>query len=259
MNASFSTAGLKTLFRYPLQGREWGRKMLYLALFWLGGFIIPVVPWLFAWGYSAEVLRRSAAGRSEDGLPEWGDWSRLLMDGLRIFGAGVIASILPVGLMIVGMTYYVLVVPLGTMLAQRGNEMQFLFMMLSGMFVLFLTTAFSMLLSIAAGLVSGPAITHMLVKESFGALFQVNAWWRVLRANLGGYLVALFLIGGLYYAMVLVSSLALYTIVLACLFPLVLVALMPYMSLFAARLFGQVYREAEVEMPAGSPLPDAAI
>jgi hypothetical protein len=136
------------------------------------------------------------------------------------------------------------------------------------MLVFFCAIAFGMLLMFGLGLVSGPAITHMVRKESFVALFQVKEWGQVLRANLGGYLVAIFLYVGLVYAIQILFTTFMVTFVLCGLLPILLFAVTPYASVFMAALFGQAYREgsetlAAADDPAGDekaePLPDPVI
>jgi hypothetical protein len=265
MNGSFSTAGLKALFRYPMQGKEWGRKLLYLALFYLGGFIIPIVPWLFSCGYFAAILRQIAEGDSSGDLPEWQDWNRLLMDGLRMFAGGLILALPVVLLFTLGFSFYfgTFFAGIGASESGRDGLMGVLFSI--GMPVLFCTMAFGILLSIGLHLASGPALTHMAVKGSFGALFQVKEWWQILRANLGGYLIVIFLIYAIGYAIQMLISVTISTLVLMCITPLLLLAVAPYFTVITAVLFGQAYREgvaalAVVVEPAGDePQPDPAI
>lgn len=268
MNRSFSTAGLKALFRYPVQGKEWGRKMLYLALFFLGGFIIPVVPWLFSCGYFAAILRQTAEGDPAGDLPEWQDWNHLLMDGLRMFGAGLILALPVVLIFTFGFSFYFGTFFAGIGASESGRDGIMALMMSIGMPVLFCTMALGMLLSIGLHLVSGPALTHMAVKGSFGALFQVSEWWQVLRANLGGYLIAIFLIYAIYYGTQLLSSVIFSTFFLIFTIPLLLFAFVPYITVITAVLFGQAYREGAdtltaAAQPAGEdtaePLPDPVI
>ena len=134
-----------------------------------------------------------------------------------------------------------------------------------GMPVFFCTMAFGILLSIGLHLASGPALTHMAVKGSFGALFQVKEWWQILRANLGGYLIVIFLIYAILYAGQLLIYVTLTTLVLMCITPLLFFAITPYTTVLTAVLFGQAYREGAatltvVDEPAGDePLPDPVI
>jgi len=89
----FNTSGLKALFTYPFRQANWQSKLLILGLLSIAGLFIPVIPWLFVAGYSAELIRRQALDGGESQLPEWDDWSRLAMDGLRIMVVGFVVSL----------------------------------------------------------------------------------------------------------------------------------------------------------------------
>jgi hypothetical protein len=243
MNTSFSTSGLKALFRYPLQGKEWGRKMLYLALFFLGGFFIPVIPWLFAFGYIAEILRRTATNDGETDLPEWKDWNRLLLDGVKMLGA-VVVVVIPILIIIkVGILLYLGGMITGTQWGDSGQDILAFISIAGGMTVLFCSMALGMLFSFFWALLSGPALTHMTVKRSFAALFHVREWWKILRANLGGYLIALFLILSIGFAVQYLTMTLAYSFILCGIVPLLVIASVPYTGVLTAVLLGQAYRE----------------
>ena len=85
---SFSTRGLKALFSFPFRKSGWEMKMVVLAGFSFAGMIIPVIPWLFVYGYIAELIRRAVDSEDPE-LPGWDDWNDLLVDGLRLMGASL--------------------------------------------------------------------------------------------------------------------------------------------------------------------------
>ncbi len=139
MNQSFTTIGMKSLFQYPLRGKEWGRKLLYLGLFWLGGFIIPVVPWVFALGYFAAIVRRVAKGEADEGLPDWTDWNRILVDGIRITGAVLVLCIPLAAIFFLGFSFYMGSTFTGIGLGNSGRESLIFFTLMGGMlgFIMF--------------------------------------------------------------------------------------------------------------------------
>ena len=190
------------------------------------------------------------------------------MDGLRMFGAGLILALPVVVVFTFGFSFYFGTFFAGVGLSESGRDGLMALMMSIGMPVLFCTMAFGMLLSIGLHLASGPALTHMAVKGSFGALFQVGEWWKVLRANLGGYLIAIFLMYAIFYAAQLLSSVIFSTFILIFLLPLVLFAIAPYITIITAALYGQAYREGAETLAAADqtsgdepaePLPDPVI
>ena len=243
MNPPFNTNGLKSLFRYPFQGKEWGRKLLYLGLFWLAGSIVPVVPWLFALGYFAEIVRRVVNDEAELGLPEWTDWNRLLMDGLRVLGAGLIVCLPIAAIFFLGFSFYFGTTLTTVGLGESGREDLIFIPLMGGMMVLFCSMAVGTLLSFGLGIVSAPSVTHMLVKKEFAALFRFKEWWRVLRANLGGFLIAFFIILGLYFVFQMLTGFVIYSVVLCGLLPVLGAVVCPYLTVISAVLFGQAYRE----------------
>lgn len=245
MNESFSTTGLKALFSYPVQGKEWGRKMLYLGLFWAAGFFIPVVPWLFAGGYFAAIVRQVASGDGLSELPEWSDWNRLLIDGIRLLGASLI-YLIPVSVFFsLAISFYfgTTFAGIGLSEAGTGRDLFTALIMLTGTMVLFVASAVGMLLSLGLGFIIWPAITHMLVRESFGALFQVKEWWRVLRANLCGYLIAMVILIGLSVTLNILIQVTIFSVILCALLPVLVLIAMPYLSVISAALLAQIYRE----------------
>ncbi len=243
MNQTFNTLSLKALFRYPFQGKEWGRKLLYLGLFWLGGLIIPVVPWLFALGYFAEIMRRVANGEADLGLPDWTDWNRLLMDGLRVFGATLVISLPTVVIYMIGSTVYFGTTFSSIAMSQMGQNGLYMLTLFGGMMVFFCSMAVGMFLSVGLGIISAPALAHMVMEQKFAALFHITNWWRVLRANLGGFMIAYFILVGLYISYSFVSYFISLTVVLCGLLPVLWAVSAPYLSVICGVVFGQAYRE----------------
>ena len=92
----------------------------------------------------------------------------------------------------------------------------------------------------------------MLVKGRFGALFEVGAWWRSLRANFGGYMLALGVLMGLYMLILLGWQILYFTLVLCLFAPLLLAPVVFYAGLVYCRLVGQAYGET---LPAGPVTP----
>ena len=252
MSESFSISGIKGLFLFPLRGKEWGRKLLYLGLFWLAGSMIPMIPWLFVGGYFAAVVRKVVRDEAEK-LPEWQDWNRLILDGIRMLGAGLI-FFLPLGLFFsTAFSFYFGTSIVGIALGRGGKELASLLSSLGGMLVFGWCMAVGMFLSLLLGLIAWPATTHMIVEERFSALFEVNAWWKVVRANPGGYLIALFLFWGVFMAFQVLSQWFLFTVVLCVFLPVIYAVAMPYLTLLTADLFGQVYRESLVALGKKAP------
>ena len=81
MSQSFSSEDLKQLFAFPFQDPRWQNKFLIGSLVVFAGFIIPLIPFFFVYGYMAQIMRRIIVEKGEPFLPEWDDWGKLFVDG----------------------------------------------------------------------------------------------------------------------------------------------------------------------------------
>ena len=70
---------------------------------------------------------------------------------------------------------------------------------------------------------------HAIEQDNFSAAFQFKKWWQVLRANLGGFIVAFVIYYLATFAMTFVVQILMATVVLACL----LIVLLPGVSVYA--------------------------
>jgi len=84
----------------PMAGDKWTKPMLIGSLLIL---LTPlIVPVLAVNGYIVRLHQRKAAG--EDGLPAFGDWGQLTIDGLKVMAIGFVYALVPllVFLLLVG-------------------------------------------------------------------------------------------------------------------------------------------------------------
>jgi hypothetical protein len=240
-----SPGDLIQTFKFPFSQKSWIQKVLIIFLLMVASFIIPLIPSIFIAGYYYRVCRRIIAEDGQAALPEWDDWSRLLVDGLKYVGASIIYFI-PLFISVIVM-YLVMFLPMiGTMLPianWNGNGTPFLMMgSMLMMFLMYPMMSLMMLLSLATGIFLPPALMHLIARNSFGGAFQFSAWWKVFRANFGGYLIA-FLISLALYAVVYIGFMIFaYTIVLFCLGYILLFAMAIYCHMIASALFAQAYR-----------------
>jgi hypothetical protein len=254
---SFNTSALKALFTYPFRQPNWQSKLLVLGLLYFAGFIIPIVPWVFALGYMAELMRRQALEGGEPQLPEWADWGRLGMDGLRLGVISLVMSLPTVAIFAFGMgAYFLSFVP---MMASDGNNGAIFGLTILAMIIMTTTIVVGNVVAIGLGVVSPAVMTHAAVKRSFSALFEVREWWGVLRANLGGYAIAFALVLAVSYSGWMISTLLFSTLICCALAPLVLFAMLPYISVITSVVFGQVYREGQLKRAEGQEPPAEAV
>lgn len=243
MDLSISMAALKNVFRFPFRDPKWSNKLLVGAALFFAGFIIPLVPLLPVMGYLARLVRAGARNEDPARLPEWDNWGELFVDGLRLTAASLI-GILP-GLVIMIAGYVVYMISIFSMnTTHGGNSPEAIFSFLAAFGVFFICLALGMLLMLASALVLPPAMAHVAVKGHFGAFFQVGEWWRILRANFGGFLIATGVFMMIYLLAMVVYQVMYFTIILCVFTPLALAPILFYALVVFYRLIGQAYGEA---------------
>ncbi len=92
--------GIGTALSDPIAGDKWTRPMLIGSLLVL---LTPLlVPVLAVNGYIVRLHQRRAAG--DAGLPAFGDWGHLIIDGLKVMAIGFVYALIPLAvfLMLVG-------------------------------------------------------------------------------------------------------------------------------------------------------------
>lgn len=242
-----STSSISEILTFPFRSEHAANRLLAgVGLLFLS-IIIPILPALVVYGYLIQIMREVIDGRSP-GLPEWTDWGRLFVDGLKAFLVGLV-YLLPAGLVMgVGTGLYCGVSILGIALsegagAQSAASDAFGPLLFVSIVVFFLSISIGAVLSMLGALPLPAAEASLSANDSLGSAFAFGKLLRVIRANLGGYIVAWLLLAGMwafiYWAMMLVY----YTIVLACLLPVIIMPVSYYSMLVAAALFGDAYRE----------------
>ena len=82
MNIQAATTQLKPFFRFPIKDFQARSRFIAGSALMLGGFIVPILPGLLAYGYALRIMRATAEGEPPS-MPPWDDWSSLLSLGLR--------------------------------------------------------------------------------------------------------------------------------------------------------------------------------
>lgn len=244
MAAQTATGSLKPFFRFPFQDREATSRFLTGTALLLGGFVLPIIPALFAYGYALRILHSSAEGKPPS-MPAWEDWSSLLSLGLRGLAVGILYTLPATVLFILGTGVYFatfLLIPLASD-SPTGSGDAFLGLFLAALGVMLLAIVGGLIL-LLLGLIPLPAaLTHLVTHDRFSAAFRVGEWWPILTANPLGYLIAFVIVAGIsaiaYYAFVVLYT----TLILLCLGFLIVLPVGFYAMLVAASLFGEAYRE----------------
>ena len=244
MSTSLTSDDLQALVKFPFEDPKWKSKLGIGSLVMLAGFIIPIVPILFLYGYCAQIMRSIIVDRKEPFLPEWDDWGKLFMDGLKIFGITIIYSLPFILLMIVGYAVFfaTMMLPAFTYNPDSGSNPGG-FIPVIGMIIWLGTFGVGMLLMLAISLILPVTVTHAIATDEFSAAFKVGEWWHIFTANIGGFLIAYVILAGFWIALTVVLQVFYITIVLCCLVPFIIVGVYIYMMIIGSVMFGQAYRD----------------
>lgn len=229
---------------YPFEDPYWKSKLLIGMALTLGGMMLPVIPTLFVLGYAYQIIHRLIVEQGDLYLPEWKDWERLFKDGWRLFSVSFLYFLPMVICIVLGFVVYFGAFGI-TMAASGGssNNPAAGLLMFGGMAAQFLLMALGMLLSIALAFVMPAVLGHTVAHDSFSAGFDFIGWWKVLKANFAGFLLAVVMTMGMVMLMTLIMQVFYMTILLICLAILVPVVASFYMLLVTSALIGLAYRE----------------
>ncbi len=232
-------------FKFPFSEKSWIQKVLIIFLLMVANFIIPLIPSIFIAGYYYRICRRIIAEDGQAVLPEWDDWSRLLVDGIKYVGASIIYCI---PLLISFLLMYLVaflpmfgsILPMDTWNGNGAPPVMIGSMLL--MFLMYPMMSLMMLLSLATGTFLPPALMHLIARDSFGGAFQFSGWWKIFRANFSGYLIAYLITLALYALVYFGFMIFAYSIILCCPGYILLFAMAIYCHMIASALFAQAYR-----------------
>jgi len=249
MPEATTTTSLKATFRFPFQGPKWQSHFIIgTALIW-AGFLIPIVPGIFVYGYILRVMRRALDG-DDLVLPNWEDWGQLVLGGLR--GMVVqLAYLLPAIIVYFGgiALYFIGVfsVPFLTSTTYEGGEVASggpALLFLGSMAIMFISIFIGSVLFLLGGIPLPMVTAHFVAHDKLAAAFRVREWWSLLRVNKLGYFIAWVMVAGLMGVLYFTFMIAYYSIILCCFIPILLAPVGFYVSLVGAALFGQIYRES---------------
>ncbi len=233
MSSTATLEGVKKIILFPFQGRKWGLKLLIGSALSLAGCILPILPLLPVMGYAGQVARRVINQEEDPQLPEWKDWGLLFSDGIKLFGAillyllpGILITIAGAIILLAG--YSLLWFDPGLFAISKSYSTGLLFAGMAGSLIGMLASILGMLLYLASLLFLSPALSHMIFRDEFSAAFRVREWWPVFKVNLGGFILAMVLLLGVYA----ISILAIYVLY----FSIILCFLVPFAMIFTTFL-----------------------
>jgi hypothetical protein len=244
LTASFSTSSIRKVFSFPFADPRWKSKLLIGIGILFASFIIPILPALIVYGYFYQIMQVVIVKSEEPTLPEWQDWGKLLGDGFRLFGVSFIYSLPMTILYFAGILIYGLMIFSIPWMENTGVEGGTVALIMIGIMsffflIIMLVTAFSIILSVILPL----AWCQTIADDSFKGGFEIAKYWRVFRANFGGFLIATTLMYGLFTILMMVYYILYMSLVLWCLIPFLLIFGGMLTGLFSLVLWASAYRE----------------
>ncbi len=230
-------------FTFVFDDKDWVVKLLIAAGILLAGllfsplFLVPLIAALVLLiGYSIEITRRVIHGHPQP-LPEWNNWDKLIVDGLKGLAIAIVYA-LPI--LIIGIC---LGVP-----AAFFNDSSVSLHDLSGLLTL-LMSCLNFLWAIALSLLLPAAIAFYAAEGEIGAAFNFGRVFAFVRDHIATYLIT--------FLMSWVASIIGELGAIAC--GLGWFVTVPYSWMVIGHLYGQAYLAAagQTPLPTGADVAEA--
>lgn len=231
---------------FPFRDPQWAKKLGIGVLLGMGNMIVPLLPALILSGYCYKIMRRVIVEGGEPYLPEWEDWSTLLSDGLKFWGAGILYSLPVLVLACVSMAIFMIpgialpiLVDTNTGLP-KDSGLLLLAPFLIGGGMMCLASPLGLVLS----LFQSPALGHLAAKGEFSAAFRIREIWPILKAGIGAYLIVLVASLLISFIFTAVMQVVILTLILAILYPILFGLAIFLVMLYNCTFQALAYREA---------------
>ncbi len=228
---------IEQILTFPFKETESRKNFLIGSLVYLASFIIPIAPLILVMGYAARVMRLVFNGETLS-LPAWDDWESMLRDGLLLFGIRLVFMI-PVFVLMAPMFILVMGVPFWIESSRMASEEA----MLIPFLIMGATILIAFPISLALGILLPAVECHVIQNNDFSAGFRFREWWAIFRANLGGFVLAYLIAMVMGFVLTFIVQIAMITIVLICLLPLLLPAISMYVTFVMYAAYAQAYKE----------------
>jgi hypothetical protein len=231
---------------FPFKDPQWVKKLGIGFLLGLGNSIVPLLPALILSGYCYKIMRRVIVEGGDPYLPEWEDWSTLLSDGLKLWGAGIVYSLPILVLVIPSMIFFMLSgIALPFLIDSSGrmpidSDMLILGPFLIGAGIMCLGAPLGLLIN----LVKSPGMGHLAAKGEFSAAFRIREIWPILKAGIGPYLIILVANLLLSFIFTAIMQVVILTLIFAILYPALLGLYIFLVMLYNHTFEALAYREA---------------
>lgn len=244
------------LIRFPFDDPNWRSKALIGGLLALVAIFVPV-PFIFLMlplsGYGIRAMRRTISGEPPS-LPEWDNWGELFADGLKVWVVGFIYELPLIILMCCAFSAQFATIPLLALVEDERFVGLAVLGGLAGYTIFFVALGLMMMVALPLGFLAEVAITRMVATGSLNSAFELGAVWRLARQGFKNYIVAYLIYLAIMMAIGMIASVATYTIILCCLYPLIMAFAAFYGQAFRGALFGMAYYHSQAAPP---PVPPA--
>jgi hypothetical protein len=233
---------IQEILLFPVRDVNARRQFLIACLVVLAGFFIPILPSLVLLGYSAKIMRQITEERQKPSMPAWqgSDVSEMLMDGLRLWGAQLVLM-LPLFLLMGCGAVSILGGSIGiSALADKSENLSMsigVLLLMTGVFMVSLLG----ILALPYSFIVYASQPHVARRRSFEAVFQFREWFAILRQALGQYILGYVIVMAASFVFVLVMQIAMMTIILLCIIPLLMAPYMAYQILIMNTVFARAY------------------
>lgn len=242
MNKHSKTDEISAILGFPFQDENWVGKLAVATGVVFVGFIplVGIFSTAIFLGYLAEIIRMIVVDGKEPRLPDWKNLSRFFEDGFSLFGVGLVFS-LP-AFVLLGIGYLSMFAPVFAQGFTGMSESEGIGLILIGYLGGYMLFGLGALYSIAAGVVYPAAACHVVAEGKFSAGFQFKEWWKIFTANWSGFLVSFLILFGGGMVLSYAAYFLVITIILCCLYPVVVGLLGAYLGIVGMALFGKAYR-----------------
>jgi hypothetical protein len=222
---------------FPVKDSEARKNFLIGCAVALAGFIVPIIPYLFIFGYAAGIARQ-IFNNEPPRMTKWDNWGTLFQDGAKIFGVRMVYS-LPFLILFLPMMIAAIAMPIA-MESVNSSEVDIVIAIFG--LVIFALLCLIVLLSLPLALIIPAAEMHVVDKNEFAAGFRFREWWGILRANLGGFIAAFAIFYAISMVLGIVMQILIATVILSCLLPIFIPALTMYSTLMMYAMISQAYK-----------------
>ncbi len=234
---------LKEILTFPFKDADSRKYLLIGGLISLAAFFVPILPYFVLYGYAVIIVKQVLNGESPHMVP-WEDWGGMFKDGAKLFGVRLIFA-LPIIIFAMPLMLGGIAMPFIAEGVDSGSTDTFLAIYT---IIMLGTMCIVIPLSIPLAVIIPAAEMHNVDKDDFAAAFRFKEWWPILRANLGGFIVAF----GIYYAasmvFAIVMQLLFVTIIFACLAFIIIPAMTIYITLVMYVTMAIAYRNGKSKL-----------